>query len=184
MLRHVALKDLDLLHRLRARHILDQLGERHPVGRRRQDVRDLHKKSPYTMYSKQHLSSEVGGPLLRIQLTEVGVPTAQGATVSRGVAGRLWFRRSPHAPNFLDLLDLVLLRQAWVVLAALEHGLFKLPLPFSHATPTLVAPADCVLAEIEGGEICDRREPIPLAAVGVRAFAALMGATLDRKPPP
>ena len=31
-LRHVALKDLDLGRRRRARHVLDQLGERHPVG--------------------------------------------------------------------------------------------------------------------------------------------------------
>jgi hypothetical protein len=40
-LRHVALKDLDLGRRRRARHVLDQLGERHPVGRRGERVRFL-----------------------------------------------------------------------------------------------------------------------------------------------
>ena len=29
---HVSLKDLDLVHRPRARHVIDQLGERHPKG--------------------------------------------------------------------------------------------------------------------------------------------------------
>ena len=37
----VALKDLDLGRRRRARHVLDQLGERHPVGRRGERVRLL-----------------------------------------------------------------------------------------------------------------------------------------------
>ena len=40
---------------------------------------------------------------------------------------------------------------------------------------SLVAPANSTLAEIESGELCGRREPVPLAAGGVRVLAAHIG---------
>ena len=73
---------------------------------------------------------------------------------------------------------LVLLRQAGVVRAALEHGVLELPLLVSlEVLPaaTLVAPADCALADVEGREVFDRREPVPLAPICVWVFAALVG---------
>ena len=101
--------------------------------------------------------------------------------MGKGHGGRLWFRKgasAPDAPYLLDLLDLVLLRQARVVRAALEHGLLELPpllSPEVLLAGSLVAPANSILAEIESGELCGRREPIPLAAGGVRVLAAHIG---------
>ena len=75
------------------------------------------------------------------------------------MGGRLWFKRRervPDAPYLLDLLDLVLRRQTWVIRVALEHGICELPLllpPEVVLAATLVAPANCILAEIESGEL-------------------------------
>ena len=55
----------------------------------------------------------------------------------------------PDSPNLIDLLDPVLLRQAWVIRAALEHGLFELPLLLSTEVvlaASLVAPTNGTLA--------------------------------------
>ena len=93
----------------------------------------------------------------------------------------------PDSPNIIGLLDPVLLRQAWVIRAALEHGLCELPLllpPEVGLAATLVAPASCTLAEIESGEFCGRREPNPQAAVGLRVFAALIGTRAALWPAP
>ena len=126
--------------------------------------------------------------------TSISLCRAQGARVGKGHGGRLWFRKgasAPDAPYLLDLLDLILLRQARVIRAALEHGLLELPpllSPEVLLAGSLVAPANSILAEIESGELCGRREPVPLAAGGVRVLAAHIGTraarALARAPPP
>ena len=110
--------------------------------------------------------------------------------MGKGHGGRLWFRKgasAPDAPYLLDLLDLILLRQARVIRAALEHGLLELPpllSPEVLLAGSLVAPANSILAEIESGELCGRREPIPLAAGGVRVLAAHIGTRAALWPAP
>ena len=73
---HVALEDLDFRHRLGARHILDQLGERHPEGRRGQDVRRLAQEVAVHDVLEAELVERVA-PLLGVHLTEVGVPATR-----------------------------------------------------------------------------------------------------------
>ena len=140
------------------------------------------------MFSERNLPSVVPLSFGVILLRLVCLPRARGnggqGTWEAGFGSK---GASVPAPNRIDLLDPVLLRQAWVIRAALEHGLFELPLLLSLEVvlaATLFAPANSTLADIEAGEFCGRREPTPLTAGGLRVFAALIGTRAALWPAP